>query len=148
MLKLYINEILQTKSVTMLYKRWSTKNGEQYKPIAKFWDIVEKYVKTSDLQGYGTDWTGYGTDFLYGIIFKNGNIPTEVIDDVKKAFPDMIADNSFRIPSTYEEIYSGDTEDIDLLYNEIWNKGFLAHELEEFTDDGRCVIRVIYEDRN
>lgn len=148
MIKLYINEILQTKSVAMLYKRWSTKNGEQYKPIAKFWDIVEKYVNCSDLQGYGTDWTGWGTDFLYGIIFKNGNIPKEVIIDVKKAFPDIIVDNSFRIPSTYEEIYSGDTEDLNLLYDEIWNKGFLAHELEEFTDDGKCVIRVIYENKN
>lgn len=136
-----------TKLVSILYKRWSTKNGEQYKPIAKFWDIVEKHVKASKLQGYGTDWTGYGTDFLYGIIFKNGNIPKEVIDDVKKAFPDMIVDNSFSIPSSFEETYSGDTENIDSLYDKIWSKGFLSHELEEFTDDGRCTIRVSYKNK-
>lgn len=136
-----------TKSVSILYKRWSTKNGEQYKPIAKFWDIVEKHVKASKLQGYGTDWTGYGTDFLYGIIFKNGNIPKEVIDDVKKAFPDMVVDNSFSIPSSFEETYSGDTENIDSLYDKIWSKGFLSHELEEFTDDGKCTIRVSYKNK-
>ena len=141
------NPYINTKSVSILYKRWSTKNGEQYKPIAKFWDIVEKHVKASKLQGYGTDWTGYGTDFLYGIIFKNGNIPKEVIDDVKKAFPDMKVDNSFSIPSSFEETYSGDTENIDSLYDKIWSKGFLSHELEEFTDDGKCTIRVSYKNK-
>ena len=136
-----------TKSVSILYKRWSTKNGAQYKPIAKFWDIVEKHVNASKLQGYGTDWTGWGTDFLYGIIFKNGDIPKEVIDDVKKAFPDMIVDNSFSIPSSYEETYSGDTENLGSLYDKIWSKGFLSHELEEFTDDGKCTIRVSYKNK-
>ena len=137
-----------TKSVSILYKRWSTKNGAQYKPIAKFWDIVEKHVNASKLQGYGTDWTGWGTDFLYGIIFKNGSIPEEVIDDVKKAFPDMKVDNSFSIPSSYEETYHEDTENLGSLYDKIWSKGFLSHELEEFTDDGKCTIRVSYKNKN
>ena len=59
----------------------------------------------------------------------------------------MIVDNSFSIPSSFEETYSGDTKNIDSLYDKIWSKGFLSHELEEFTDDGKCTIRVSYKNK-
>ena len=135
-----------TKKVQILYKRWSVDNKEQYAKIARFWKIVEEYVDCRYLQGYGTDWSNdNGGDFLYGIIFENGKLSQEVINAVRREIPDIKVDNSFSIPARYSEIFEGRSVDIDALYDKIWSVGPVAHELEEFSSDGNCKIRVIYK---
>ena len=129
--------------VTILYRRWSTVGKAQYGEISAFWQIVEKYVNCSKLQGFGCDWTD--TDFLYGIIFTDGNIPEECLNEVRNTFPDTSMDTDFAVPSQYNEVYEGNTSELDPLYDKIWSKGPLAYELEEFTDDGHCKISVIYK---
>ena len=135
-----------TKKVQILYKRWSVDNKEQYAKIARFWKIVEEYVDCSYLQGYGTDWSNdNGGDFLYGIIFEDGKLSQEVINAVRREIPDIKVDNSFSIPARYSEIFEGKSADIDALYDKIWSVGPVAHELEEFSSDGNCKIRIIYK---
>ena len=129
--------------VTILYRRWNTVGKAQLGGISAFWQIVEKYVNCSKLQGFGCDWTD--TDFLYGIIFTDGNIPEECLNEVRNTFPDTSMDTDFAVPSQYDEVYEGNTSELDPLYDKIWSKGPLAYELEEFTDDGHCKISVIYK---
>ena len=138
---------IPTKNVSILYKRWSVDNKEQYAKIAKFWDIVERYEKCDNLQGYGTEWSSdKGGDFLYGIIFKKGKVTKNVIDAVKKEFPDIKVSDTYPVPKRYDHTFEGKTKDIDPLYDKIWSKGPLAYELEEFTSNGTCKIHVIYKE--
>jgi hypothetical protein len=125
----------------IMYKRWSTVGKGQYSEISAFWNIVEKYVHCSRLQGFGCDWTD--TDFLYGIIFLDKEIPEECLNEVQNTFPDITVEDDYPIPDNYEYTYEGETKNLDPLYDEIWSKGPLAYELEEFTDDGHCKISVI-----
>ena len=127
----------------IMYKRWSTVDKGQYSEISAFWDIVEKYVHCSRLQGFGCDWTD--TDFLYGIIFLDKEIPEECLNEVQNTFPDITVEDDYPIPDNYEYTYEGETKNLDPLYDEIWSKGPLAYELEEFTNDGHCRISVIYK---
>lgn len=134
------------KKVSILYKRWCVDNGEQYEKIARFWDIVERYVNCDYLQGYGTAWTSdNGGYFTYGIIFKKGTIPNELVSAVKREFPDMKVSSTYLVPSKYDHTFNGKTKDIDALYDKIWSKGPLAYELEECRSDGTCSIHVIYK---
>ena len=127
----------------IMYKRWSTVGKGQYSEISAFWNIVEKYVHCSRLQGFGCDWTD--TDFLYGIIFLDKEIPEECLNEVQNTFPDITVEDDYPIPDNYEYTYEGETKNLDPLYDEIWSKGPLAYELEEFDDDGNCRISVIYK---
>ena len=134
------------KKVSILYKRWCVDNGEQYEKIARFWDIVERYVNCDYLQGYGTAWTSdNGGYFTYGIIFKKGTIPNDLVSAVKREFPDMKVSSTYSVPSKYDHTFNGKTKDIDALYDKIWSKGPLAYELEECRSDGTCSIHVIYK---
>ena len=126
-----------------LFKRFSTANNSQYEEIAKFWDIVERYVNCRGLYGYGTDWTD--EDFLYGIIFQDVIIPKNCIDAVMAEFPDTQLLNDFNIPRSYDYQWCGPTKDLQSLYSQIWNNGTVKHELERFDNDGYCHINIIYE---
>ena len=132
--------------VMIVYKRFSTKNKEQLGPIAKLWKIANKYFpETTMLSGFGWDWTGYGTDFAYGIIINNGELPDGFMEELKKEFSDIILDENFLIPNEYEETYSCAESDMDRVYDEIWNKGFLECELEDYPSEGQMKISVIYK---
>ena len=132
--------------VMIVYKRFSTKNKEQLGPIAKLWKIANKYFpETTMLSGFGWDWTGYGTDFAYGIIINNEELPDGFMEELKEEFPDIILDENFLIPNEYEETYSCAESDMDRVYDEIWNKGFLECELEDYPSEGQMKISVIYK---
>ena len=89
--------------VMIVYKRFSTKKKAQLVPIGKMWDIANKYFPNSkDLSGFGWDWTGWETDFAYGIIINNKQIPDGFMDELKKEFPDIKLDKNFLMPKTYE----------------------------------------------
>ena len=89
--------------VTMVYKRFSTKNREQMEPIKRFWEISDKYFpEPSMTSGFGWDWTGWETDFAYGIIINDKKVPPEFMEELKQEFPDIILDENFLIPINYE----------------------------------------------
>ena len=112
--------------VMIVYKRFSTKKKAQLVPIGKMWDIANKYFPNStDLSGFGWDWTGWETDFAYGIIINNKQIPDGFMDELKKEFPDIKLDKNFLIPKTYEETYDCTESNMNEVYDKIWAKGFL-----------------------
>lgn len=132
--------------VMIVYKRFSTKKKAQLVPIGKMWDIANKYFPNStDLSGFGWDWTGWETDFAYGIIINNKQIPDGFMDELKKEFPDIKLDKNFLIPKTYEETYDCTESNMNEVYDKIWAKGFLECELEEYPAEGKMKISVIYQ---
>ena len=132
--------------VMIVYKRFSTKKKAQLVPIGKMWDIANKYFPNSkDLSGFGWDWTGWETDFAYGIIINNKQIPDGFMDELKKEFPDIKLDKNFLIPKTYEETYDCTESNMNEVYDKIWSKGFLECELEEYPSEGQMKISVIYQ---
>ena len=132
--------------VKMVYQRFSTKNKEQLEPIKKFWEISDKYFPEPHMTGgFGWDWTGWETDFAYGIIINEDEIPPEFMEELKAEFPDMILDENFLIPNEYEETYECTFEEMDATYDKIWAKGFLECELEEYPALGKMKISVIYK---
>lgn len=110
------------------------------------WNIVEKYSDINNLEGYGTDWDDNNHDFLYGIIFKDKNIPDKTISELKDVFPDIENSFNYKIPSKYDESYSCNTNDVASTYNKIWSKGPLLYELEEYSDNDIITINVVYKD--
>ena len=135
-----------TQSVVIVYKRFSTKKKAQLVPIGKMWDIANKYFPNSkDLSGFGWDWTGWETDFAYGIIINNKQLPDGFMDELKKEFPDIKLDKNFLIPKTYEETYDCTESNMNEVYDKIWSKGFLECELEEYPAEGKMRISVIYQ---
>lgn len=132
--------------VMIVYKRFSTKKKAQLVPIGKMWDIANKYfLNSTDLSGFGWDWTGWETDFAYGIIINNKQIPDGFMDELKKEFPDIKLDKNFLIPKTYEETYDCTESNMNEVYDKIWAKGFLECELEEYPAEGKMKISVIYQ---
>ena len=132
--------------VMIVYKRFSTKKKAQLVPIGKMWDIANKYFPNStDLSGFGWDWTGWETDFAYGIIINNKQMPDGFMDELKKEFPDIKLDKNFLIPKTYEETYDCTESNMNEVYDKIWAKGFLECELEEYPAEGKMKISVIYQ---
>ena len=140
------NDDGKDRSVAIVYKRWSTLQQAQYKGISDMWNIVEKYSDINNLEGYGTDWDDNNHDFLYGIIFKDKNIPDKTISELKDVFPDIENSFNYKIPSKYDESYSCNTNDVASTYNKIWSKGPLLYELEEYSDNDIITINVVYKD--
>jgi len=129
-------------AVQFLYRRWTTKGGVQLKDIPKLWDIVEKYAELSEIKGFGTDWTD--RDFLYGIAFP-GTVSDKALSEAKRVFPDIKLDKAYVLPSKWQLVRKGDLSDMGEMYQEIWSKGDLKNELEEYPEKGKCIIKVNYE---
>lgn len=144
----YTNEGINkanVRPVKIVYRRFSTKNDEQYEPIKKFWEISDKYFPKPNMTcGFGWDWTD-DPDFAYGIIINEKEIPPEFMPELKSAFPDVVFDENFLIPKHYEKSFNCSLAKCQETYDEIWDKGPLTCELEEYPSDGQMKISVIYK---
>jgi hypothetical protein len=131
-------------NLTIILGKFSTLNNAQYADIAKFWEIVEKYCHCDELMGFGTNWID--NTFDYGIIIKDKNVNiTGILLELNDTFHNMYVDTNYTIPDKYDMVYTGYTNDLQNAYEHLWRIGRIEYELERFTDDGKCEIRVIYD---
>lgn len=134
------------RTVTIVYRTFSTKNQEQLGPIRRLWEISDKYYPEAHMtSAFGWDWTGYETEFKYGIILNDNEVIPEFMDELKREFPDIVLDTNFSIPTTYDEVYECTLAELDAVYDKIWDKGFLECELEDYPVLGKMTISVIYK---
>lgn len=103
---------------------FSTVNEEQYSTIGAFWDELSSVYGRENLMGLGCNWTENTIDYVMAL--KDGTIPN--------------ADYDVELPDNWE-IAKGRTENLGLIYNEIYKDGVLLYEIEEFDNDGNCQIR-------
>ena len=103
---------------------FSTKNEEQYMTIGAFWDEMSNLYGREKLMGLGCNWTGESIEYVMAL--KDG----------------IITDANFEIllPDEWTTV-SGKTENLSVIYDEIYKDGPLLYEIEEFDDRGNCTIR-------
>lgn len=103
---------------------FSTHNEEQYTTIGMFWDEMSKLYGRENLMGLGCNWGDESIEYV--IALKEG----------------IIADANYEIDLPDEWIsVSGKTDELGLIYDEIYTDGPLLYEIEEFDDNGNCHIR-------
>lgn len=105
-------------------KVFLTENEEQYKTIGVFWDEMSARHGREKLMSLGCSWTEKSIEYV--IALNEGLIPE--------------ADYEIDLPDKWIAI-KGRTEDLSTIYDEIYKEGNLLYEIEEFDDDGNCVIR-------
>ena len=112
---------------------FSTKNSEQYDTIGFFWDEMSAVFGRENLQGLGYGW---GPDSIrYVIGLKEGELP----QDFPKSFGEYV---SVELPDEGWIVYAGKTDDLDRLYDEIYQNGPLTFEIETFSNDGNCRVLI------
>jgi len=117
-----------------LVKAFSTRNGEQYEAIGAFWDAMSARFGRENLQGLGYGWSG--DTILYAIGLKDGRVPSDA------CYPGAVY-REISIPDAGWLRFTGRTEQLSRLYDEIYEKGSLAYEIERFSENGDCEILVI-----
>lgn len=103
---------------------FSTQNSAQYITIGEFWDEMSALYGRENLMGLGCNWTENSIEYV--IALKDG----------------VIADANYEIALPDEWItVRGKTEELSMIYDEIYKAGLLLYEIEEFDDNGNCRIR-------
>ena len=105
-------------------KVFSTKNEEQYITIGAFWDEMSKVYGRENLMGLGCNWTHDSLEYV--ISLKEGIIAG--------------ANYEILLPDEWTEIF-GKTDELSMIYDELYKDGPLLYEIEEFDDKGNCKIR-------
>lgn len=103
---------------------FSTKNEEQYTTIGAFWDEMSDLYGRENLMGLGCNWTSSSIEYVMAL--KNGIIPE--------------ANYEINLPDEWT-VVSGKTENLSSIYDDIYKDGVLLYEIEEFDDEGNCLIR-------
>ena len=105
-------------------KVFSTQNDEQYNTIGEFWDELSEVYGRENLMGLGCNWTSNSIEYV--IALKSGIIAK--------------ANYEISLPDEWVEA-AGKTEELSVIYDEIYQDGPLKYEIEEFDDEGNCRIR-------
>lgn len=113
---------------------FSTKDEMQYRSIGEFWDTLSKRYGRENLQGLGFGWTEDTITYVIGL--KQG-----ILEDAC-CFPGAHP-MEVMLPDSGWMQFSGRTEQLPQLYDRIYLEGPLLYEIESFSEDGSCAIRVI-----
>ena len=106
---------------------FSLYNEDQYNTIGAFWDEMSEVYGLESLCGLGYKWEGGKISYAIGL--KEG-----VIDG---------ANFRMELPNDEWRTVEGKTDDLKAIYDEIYKEGRLRLEIEEFTSDGRCLIKYL-----
>ena len=109
-------------------KCFSLKNEDQYNTIGDFYDELSSIYGLENLKGLGYKWeNGY---IWYAIGLKDGDIPEYNLE--------------IELPDDGWNIKEGLTDNLKDIYDELYKVNSIKYELETFTNDGRCMIKYIY----
>ena len=109
---------------TGIRRVFSTINDQQYATIGTFWDEISKIYGRENLMGLGCNWTKDSIEYV--IAHKDMTIPN--------------ADYAIVLPDEWTTV-CGKTDNLSVIYDEIYKDGPLLYEIEEFDDKGNCRIR-------
>ena len=108
-----------------IVRTFSLIDEDQYNTIGAFWDeMTEKYGLES-LWGFGYNWRDGKMDYAIGL--KDG-----IIDGAN--FEIVLPDDGW-------EFVHGETDRLKEIYDEIYERGALVYEIEEFSEEGECFIK-------
>ncbi len=121
--------------------KFSCKDGEQYIKIGEFWDNMSNLFGRGNLFGVGYGWQSDTILYLIGH-------QKEDVRVAEKQIKQMYSDIEYievNLPDEGWLTYVGRTEQLALLYDEIYKQGSLDYEIEYFSDGGECRILVYRE---
>ena len=108
-----------------IVRTFSLIGEEQYNTIGAFWDEMAQKYGLESLRGFGYNWRGEKMDYAIGL--KDG-----IIDGY---------DFEIKLPDDGWESIHGETDRLKEIYDEIYLSGALSYEIEEFSENGECLIR-------
>ena len=106
-------------------KSFSLQNNDQYNTIGAFWDDMALLYGLENLQGLGYKWEN-GLIF-YAIGLKDGEIDN--------------CNFCIELPDDGWVTVCGQTDDLQNIYDKIYQNGPLKYEIETFTENGNCTIK-------
>ena len=106
-------------------KSFSLQNNDQYNTIGAFWDDMALLYGLENLQGLGYKWEN-GTIY-YAIGLKHGEMDN--------------CNFCIELPDDGWTTVCGQTDDLQNIYDKIYQHGPLKYEIETFTESGDCTIR-------
>ncbi len=121
-----------------IMRRFYCGDNGQYDKIGAFWDEMSARYPLDTLSGIGYGWENDTICYLIGRV--DGELPNaeklavEAFDDAECLTLEMPDDGWLT--------YHGRTDSLDKLYDEIYREGRLDCEIEAFSEDGSCIIRV------
>lgn len=115
-------------------RTFSTKNGEQFRTIGAYWDRMSALYGRDNLRGLGYGWTAESIVYVIGLK------SNESFDIDKKG--GNLCWKEVPLPDTGWVEYTGRTDDLAALYDEIYRDGPLTYEIEECREDGSCTILI------
>ncbi len=113
-------------------KTFSLTNEDQYNTIGAFWDEMALLYGLENLQGLGYNWIGNTMEYAIGL--KSGDIAEYNV--------------SIALPDSGWITAIGKTERLKELYDEIYKDGALIYEIEEFRENGDCVVKYYRNEHN
>ena len=108
-------------------KEFSLIGEDQYNTIGAFWDEMAELYGLENLHGLGYNWNG--STMSYAIGLKNG-----IIENYNVCID---------LPDTNWIVVNGKTDDLKIIYDEIYKSGPLQYEIETFDLNGNCKIELI-----
>jgi len=117
-----------------LSKVFSTVRDGQYEAIGAFWDAMSDRFGRENLRGLGYSWTEDTITYVIGL--KEGVLPSDA------SYPGASYE-SITLPDNGWMIFTGRTESLSRLYTRIYADGPLAYEIEQFFENGDCLVSVI-----
>ena len=112
-------------------REFSLKNEDQYNTIGDFWEKMGAIYGLENLQGLGYMWKN--SKIYYAIGLKNGIIES--------------CNFTINLPDDGWIVVDGNTDDLKMIYDEIYKSGSLKYEIETVNIDGKCQIKYIRENR-
>lgn len=118
-----------------LSKVFSTENQRQFESIGAFWDFMSEQFGRENLRGLGWNWTENTITYVIGL--KEGYLTSDVF------YPDAEY-RQILLPDQGWIHFTGRTESLSQLYEEIYADGVLKYEIEQFYENGDCEVYVIH----
>lgn len=125
-------------TVTGFMIKFSCGNGEQYERIGAFWKAMSDCYPLETLDGIGYGWENDTLNYMIGRI--DSELPND-ITPLKEFFP-QAQYAKIQLPDEGWISYRGKTDALDQLYAKVYQEGPLDFEIENFHEDGTCMVRI------
>jgi predicted transcriptional regulator YdeE len=116
---------------------FNCKNHGQYTNIPIFFKVMQAAHPNTKLLGVGYSWKGSSFEYLIG----NPEHSWFNIEEVKRDLPKAEL-HTVELPDVGWETHKGLTRQLQDMYEKIWDMGDVKYEIEEFFEDGTCIILI------
>ncbi len=119
-------------------RTFSTENEIQYENIGQYWDDFASIYGREAIKGLGFNWGEHSIEYVLGTTDRSLKFDME---ELRRKYPDCVY-KEVDLPDSGWTTFTGRTEDLSDMYNEIYREGALKYEIESFFEDGSCSLEI------